>query len=422
MNPRRKKPPAGSTVRAQYEALPYPARNPEDERTRLITGSPSHLDEINHYVFGGRLDFSKPFRALVAGGGTGDVAIMLAQQMADRKMPGEVVYLDLSSASRAVAETRAKVRGLTNITFHQGSLLEAASVTPGPFDYIDCCGVLHHLDDPGAGLRALASELREGGGMGLMVYGALGRTGVYPAQEALRALAAGEPVEPSLALARTLLDDLPATNWLKRNDNISSLVAGDDAALYDLLLHSRDRAYTVLEVAGLCVEAGLTVTAFVEPARYDPLSYLRDADLCERAARLGWIEACALAENVAGNLKTHAFYVTKGGTRDKAVARVKGAAVPVLLAGDGPWLARKLAPEVSIRAEFGGLKFSFDIAPGSAACLRHVNGASSLREIFRTRAGTQPWPAFLKDFEALYRGLNGVNAMVLRFDPPPKKA
>ncbi len=58
-------------VQRQYEAYPYPARDPSDEAKRLVTGSPSHLDEINHYLFAGARDFAEPFRALVAGGGTG---------------------------------------------------------------------------------------------------------------------------------------------------------------------------------------------------------------------------------------------------------------------------------------------------------------------------------------------------------------
>ena len=65
-------------VHDQYEAYPYPARDPEDEAHRLITGSPSHILEIEHFIFaGGR---ASNLRALVAGGGTGDGAIMLAQQ------------------------------------------------------------------------------------------------------------------------------------------------------------------------------------------------------------------------------------------------------------------------------------------------------------------------------------------------------
>ena len=78
-------------VRAQYEAYPYPQRDPKDEAKRLVTGSPSDLDEIDHYVFAGRRDWRRPFRALVAGGGTGDATVMLPQQSADRGTPAEVV-------------------------------------------------------------------------------------------------------------------------------------------------------------------------------------------------------------------------------------------------------------------------------------------------------------------------------------------
>src|ERR671923_2044489 len=102
-------------VRAQYEAFPYPARDPKDEKKRLITGSPSHPLEIDHYLFAGRRDWSRPFRVLVAGGGTGDGTIMLAQGLADRNCPAEIVYLDLSAASRRIAEARAARRKLMNI-------------------------------------------------------------------------------------------------------------------------------------------------------------------------------------------------------------------------------------------------------------------------------------------------------------------
>ena len=132
-------------VRAQYEALPYPPRDPRDEAIRLVTGTPSHLLEVNHYLYSGRLNFVRPFRALVAGGGTGDACIMMAQQLVDRRCPGEVVYLDLSAASRQICESRAKARGLRNIQFLTGSLLDLPSMAIGQFDYIDCTGVLHHL-------------------------------------------------------------------------------------------------------------------------------------------------------------------------------------------------------------------------------------------------------------------------------------
>ena len=53
---------------------------------------------------------------------------------------------------------RGKRRGLGNIRFLTGSLLDVAELAPGPYDYIDCCGVLHHLPDPTAGMRARQAE------------------------------------------------------------------------------------------------------------------------------------------------------------------------------------------------------------------------------------------------------------------------
>src|SRR5579875_679046 len=187
------------SLAAQYEAYPYPKRDPREEAKRLLVGSPSLLTEIDHWVFGAARPASRPFSALVGGGGTGDGTIMLAQQLADSGRPARVTYLDRSEAAMAIARARAEARGLTNITWERGSLLDLPGSGLGPFDYIDCCGVLHHLPDPAAGLAALVSVLAPGGGMGLMVYAPHGRTGVYMAQDALRLLApAGEPPQARL--------------------------------------------------------------------------------------------------------------------------------------------------------------------------------------------------------------------------------
>ena len=47
-------------VRDQYEDLPYPPRNPVDERKRLVTGSPSQVVEIDHYLYAGARDWAEP--------------------------------------------------------------------------------------------------------------------------------------------------------------------------------------------------------------------------------------------------------------------------------------------------------------------------------------------------------------------------
>lgn len=403
---------ADATVRAQYEEHPYPPRDPDDERHRLIVGSPSHLDEINHYIFGGRRDFTEPFRALVAGGGTGDATVMLAQQLTDRG-PGEVVYVDVSEASLEIARARIAARNLSNVTFHQGSLLDVKRIAPGPYDYIDCCGVLHHLADPAEGLAALTEVLGPGGGMGLMLYGTLGRTGVYPVQDAIRLLAAGDSGDKRLGLAKQLFKELPESNWLKRNPSVGDHLLDDDAAFTDLLLHSRDRAYTVPEVGELVSGAGLAITGFIEPVRYDPATYLKDEDLTARAGALPWLARCAVAESIAGNLKTHVFYTVPAARAGDAVASPDTPkAVPCWRDEDGPAFAGRLGDSRRMNVDFDGLALTFDLPDGAGELARLIDGERSLGDM-QAMLGLD-WFAFKGRFDRLYRVLNGLNLLLLK--------
>ncbi|WP_448190390.1 class I SAM-dependent methyltransferase [Azospirillum sp. sgz301742] len=406
-------------LRAQYEAYPYPARDPADEKKRLITGSPSHLDEVNHFVFGGRLDFAKPLDVLVAGGGTGDGTIMIAQQMAAAGNPGSVTYLDLSDASRAVAEARAKARGLTNVRFLRGSLLELEGL--GRFDYIDCCGVLHHLDSPPAGLASLERALKPGGGVGIMVYAPLGRTGVYPLQAALRSMTAGLTPPEQVALARRLIGQLPDTNWLKRNPFLSDHQTSD-ANLYDLLLHSCDRPYTVPELAELAGTAGLTVAALIEPARYQPATWVKDPRVLKRLDTLSWLERAAWAEQICGSMTKHIAYLVRPDTLDGAVARPDGPeVVPVLRDLDGPTMAKGMPPGGVLEAELAGATVPLPLPRLAGPMLARIDGRMSLGDLHKAVAeatgGTLAWETFKAQFDQLFAALNGIGKMLLRRPP-----
>lgn len=406
----------------QYEAYPYPARDPADEKRRLIEGSPSHLLEINHYIFAGARDFRAPFRALVAGGGTGDATIMLAQHLADRTCPAEIVYLDLSKASRAIAEARAKARGLSNLHFLNGSLLDLPQLGLGQFDYIDCCGVLHHLESPEQGLANLAAALKPDGGMGLMVYGRHGRTGVYQAQAMLRALTRHEPApantpQARLKLARSLLSQLPPTNWLRRNPAVGDHLEAGEAGLYDLLLHSRDRAYDVAELAALVESAGLEVASFIEPWRYAPESYLSDPDLLRRVARLDPLARAGFAELLAGNLKRHIVYAVPKGRASASVASpADEAMVPVLRAGSEGWV-KGLAEARVLKAKIDGIEVRFPLPALAAPILARIDGSRSIAEIRQALAQSGEGPrgedAFRAAFDGVYRVFNRLNRLFL---------
>lgn len=361
-----------SDVKAQYEAYPYPERDPKDEAKRLITGSPSHPLEIDHFIYGGQRDWSGSLRVLVAGGGTGDGLIQLAQLMAQADKPCEITYVDLSRASRGVAEARAQARNLTGIRFVTGSLLGAAEL--GEFDYIDCCGVLHHLPDPQAGFAALRAALAPGGGLGFMVYAPYGRSGVYPLQEAFGALYEGLAPEERLAAAKKLLAKLPEGHPFKSNPNLGDHHASD-AGFYDLLLHSQDRAFDVPDLLEVMAGAGWALSGFTMPALYDL------ARLVPVPEGMSKDTGMAMAEKLCGTIKTHVGYaVAAEGGQAPASGRNREL-VPHLKGVEPRALAQAVARGQTPKLTFAGVEARLNLPKQAAPLIAAIDGRHSLGEI-----------------------------------------
>ena len=113
---------ADSEVREQYENLPYPLRDPEDDKKHLVKVPFENLNRLNYRCYNGRCDFNDRFRVLVAGGGTGDSAIYLAHQL--RGTNAEIDYVDISPAIDLVNEFVANLRRLDwNMVFFNLFLL-----------------------------------------------------------------------------------------------------------------------------------------------------------------------------------------------------------------------------------------------------------------------------------------------------------
>jgi SAM-dependent methyltransferase len=351
----------------------------------------------------------------MAGGGSGDGTIMLAQQMASLGRPGRVTWLDRSAHARKVATARAAMRRLDNIAFEEGSILELPGSGLGPFDYIDCCGVLHHMPDPAAGLAALVSVLAPGGGIGLMVYAPHGRTGVYMLQDALRLLAPPDQPPPArVEVAKRLWKQAPETAWLRRNPLIEDHIKGGDAGLYDLLLNPRDVAFTVPQLAALIEGAGLRIACLVEPLRYDPDTWLADPRLRARTAELDPIQRAALAEAICGNMGIHIAYCVRAGDPVAAPPWEDDAAVPVLRELDGPSLAKGLRTDGVLPVTWDGLRAMVPLPRLAGAFLQRVDGVRSWGEITAevVAAGASAEQA-ARDRAALSRTMERLNRLLL---------
>ncbi len=304
-------------VRAQYEALPYPPWNRDDEPSRIVRTWLDDLPMVNHYCFAGRQTFRDGFRVLVAGGGTGDATIFLAEQL--RHTDAEIVHVDVSQASLSIARERAKLRGLKNIRFLCDSLLALPQLGLGAFDYVNCVGVLHHLDDPDTGLDALLAVLKPDGALGLMVYATYGRLGVYQLQSLLRLLEdPADPLTQRLATARQVLAALPPTNWFKRTESLHrDHIAFGDAGVVDLLLHARDRSYTISELYAWLADRRQLHIELTDVQRgrsaYEPALTLgpQHAALIDEIAALPPRRRHEIAELLSGSITMHTCYATR---------------------------------------------------------------------------------------------------------------
>ncbi|GAB3647594.1 class I SAM-dependent methyltransferase [Ramlibacter alkalitolerans] len=381
-------------VRAMYEALPFPARDPVKENPGSLPLSRTDiLAKVNHHGFGGRRDLTRDFRVLVAGGGTGDSAIFLAAQLRDTD--AEIVCLDLSANSLELARRRAALRGLEDrVRWVHGSLLDAPRLGLGRFDYVSCLGVLHHLPDPEAGLRALAEVLDDDGAMGLMVYGRYGRTDIYAMQDLMRLVDPGEADLPTqLADLKACMRALPPAHLLMRGRSREQLEAqlADDANLADTFLHAQDRAYTVPELHRFVEQAGLAIVNFTNFARtlrleYEPESYLGGQALAARLAARTPKERHGIGELLHGHMYVHGFYAARPGRTPASF--LDPDMVPFFLSVAGEEAARQLAERRVATVKLSSqLRLELAPSPAGLACLARIDGARPLSDIWSEVAG-----------------------------------
>lgn len=422
-------------VRNQYEALPYPPCDPQDDRKRLALTWLEDLPMINHYCFAGKQSFQKGFRALVAGGGTGDATIFLAEQL--RHTDAQIVHLDMSEASIALAKERAQIRGLGNISWVHDSLLNlpALAAQLGKFDYINCSGVLHHLADPDLGLKALLSVLKEGGAIGLMVYATTGRIGVYQMQALMRLVNGDETdAQRKIANTRDILASLPPGNWFKRSEELHHDHKAGDAGIYDLLLHSQDRSYSVGELFDWLGDGerghGLHL-AFTDVQRgrapYLPHMVLGSKPPAMAAAlrQLPLRQQYEMAELMGGSIITHSLYLT----RSAACTAPYGDTDYVPFYYHEP-LTAELAAQVfgnsrgqpfMLRHQHSGVAITVNPGKYGAKILALIDGRRSFGEIFdlfraawQGKAAAPDNATLFADFAESYETLNALERLLLR--------
>lgn len=287
-----------AAVRDFYERHPYPkpveALGPEraEEAER----------RADYHLLWPSRSFREDFSILVAGCGT-----VQAARYAQGWPQARVLGIDVSEASIGSAEALKRKHGLANLELKRLAVEEADRLGES-FDQIVCTGVLHHLPDPDAGLRALRGALAPDGRLHLMLYAPYGRAGIYLLQEYNRLLGTGVSSDEVRDLASTL-KLLPQGHplWpLLRNSPDFRYEAG----VADALLHPRDRPYSVPQFLAFLERNGLRFGRWLRQAPYLPhCGNPRQTPHFERLARLGPQAQFAAMELFRGTMSRHSAIV-----------------------------------------------------------------------------------------------------------------
>jgi SAM-dependent methyltransferase len=375
-------------VREQYENWVYPLPV-DDLDADFRAGS---FDRSDPSLFRRKL-WPRPvepanLKILIAGCGT-----VQAARYAYRNRSCSVLGIDISQASLDHQNRLKEKHGLENLRLQHLSILDVEKLGE-QFDLIVSTGVLHHLPDPGAGLRKLKLAMLPHGVMSIMLYGWYRRFGVYMMQEAFRMLGVTQSPE-GVGIVRETLAALPA--WHHVNSYAkSSPDLNFDGGIVDTFLHPCDRSYTVPQVLEFASSNGLKFQDWMDRRDYS-LSGLVPDNLQIRplALRLEPEQQWHLVELLGQSLGMHGFLLCHP-DRDPADYTIDFSSGH---AGEA-WLAYtpSLRPPIDVRSVSDQSRgtpatlrrgiVDFTLNAAEAAMFALVDGRTTIAEIVAARTST----------------------------------
>ena len=370
---------ATPVVSAFYDRFPFPGDPLQD-------GPPPGYNwrwcyrSVLAAVYGGIPAGTEAPRILDAGCGTG----VSTDYLCHLNPGAQILGIDISDGALAVARERLQRSGaeaqVASLRQEQRSLLDLAG--EGPFDYINSVGVLHHLDQPEAGLQSLAALLAPDGLLHLFLYADAGRWEIHRTQAALELLRAGTEAE-GLRLGRQLLETLPEGNRLARHHRERWAVdCAADANFADMYLHPQETSYNLERLFAFIETAGLQFAGFSNPEVWDPTRLLQ-GELLDRARSLPARQQWALVEQLDPDISHFEFFLSAAPLNrtlwtDDALRAATALRQPCLWGDPDPILGRNLEP---IQLSEAGLKLLRDVTEQPETPLGQLADPAVIRDL-----------------------------------------
>lgn len=232
-------------VRQQYEDNPYPRWTALPLQPARITLAAFARLRIAGAPVLTLPDTTAGVHALIAGCGIGEHAIDLALRLEGL----HVLAIDPNRANLGVAAALAERHGVHEMRFGQADLLQARALGQD-FQLIESAGGLHPMDDPEAGLAALAACLAPQGLLRIALCSRRGRAGVQRCRSWLQAQGVAE-----IRDARRQVLDLPYGD--PRRDVVRFSDFYSTSTCRDLLLRPQETHVDLVELHAMLLRHGL---------------------------------------------------------------------------------------------------------------------------------------------------------------------
>jgi SAM-dependent methyltransferase len=235
-------------VIAQYEENPYPRW---EKAAVFPAGSiGKYIQYLHPKIILNNAAYDEDFNILIAGCGTGKQAIQCELLFPK----AHITAFDISFRSLGYAKRKHEDYALKNVKFLYGDIL-ALDESLGKFNYIECCGVLHHLQDPKAGWKKLVDHLADEGLMRIDLYSKIARQAVIEQRQYIATLNIGTSAQDLRRFRQAIIHNNPNNSLFKFRDFYNT------SEFRDLLFHPQETQYTLLDIDVLLSELGLKIVA-----------------------------------------------------------------------------------------------------------------------------------------------------------------
>ena len=381
---------SAGTVEVQdfYERYPYP-RPIDDLDPYKRLWQDRQRRRADFHLFWPTRPYREDLSILIAGCGTSQAA-----KYALRWPEARVTGIDFSATSVRCTQALKRKYSLHNLDIHKLPV-ERAGELEANFDHIVSTGVLHHLPDPDAGLRALRSVLKSDGAMHVMVYATYGRTGIYMLREFCRRVgiqATDEGIREVIVALGSLPPGHPLCTLLREAPD-----ARDEATLADALLHPQDRAYTVPELLRFIESNGLAFDRWVTQAPYSPHCGVmnRIPQFSRQQTHLSLSEEFAAVELLRGTMARHSVIVSHSHAAGMRQIRLTGDAflgyVPIRIP-DTICVEEKLPPgaaAVLVNPRHAYVDLYLPVDARQKRLFQAIDGARTVGEIIHGSESTE---------------------------------